>query len=1534
LAIALQTLHRVVKPTTHFTHALEVSPVKRIGHALALANLVLVSLLLPSFEAAAQSATIGSAAAQLGPGEWTEITTSNISSVLGASGSSRMVFGYTDDGVWDPVSRQFFFIGGDHGDAPRFVAYSESSNAWRVMPTPPWFPNCSNGCTPMHGYDHSAINPQTGDLYHRPFNSRNVHKYTRSSATWSTLPAPSTGDYNACCVGVEYFPELGGLVIVNGAGGSGSVYLFDEGSQQWSTLARGLSMGTYHNFAEYDRVHKVLLFGGGNSSGTRKIYKLDSARQVTALRDAPVNLGIQQALHTVDPVSGTFLIFTSGRTFYTYNVVTDTWQLQSAPAPIYTTAYSTNGIHGVIASPVSTHGVVMFVTCNSSSCRVRLYRHAAGGVPAPNPPPSDTAAPTVSLTTLTSGAIVSGTVALAASASDNVGIAGVQFKVDGVNVGDEDSSAPYSASWDTASVANGSHTVAVVARDAAGNTRTSAATSVTVNNNVSSPPPPAGSTDFAAKCQAAGVLACFGFDSQTELFYTWPTGGPCDSVFAGKTNNGFGRDRRGRGNTVATVQNGRCVYPDLDTSIRRSGAGALKFTIPSNSGENTSGYFTELFKRNADGSFGYIAPGSPLGNVVYFQFYQRFDPNFLNTRFQCVGGSCGGWKQVIFFGDPPNGASASMIEVTLNNGWQRGLTHMYGQIGMDDYGVQDAAGCAWFSGRTSYPEPPCVRFKANQWMQYTGRIEVRGASNERSSRVQLWIDGKLVIDNSQARVAWGGGDGRGFGQFMLTPFHTAKDRTQVHPEGHTWYDDVIISTQPIAMSSGTQPPPAGDTTAPTIPAGVTATAVSASQVNLAWTAATDNTGVASYRVFRNGSQVGTTTGTTYQDTGLTASTVYTYRVVAIDSAGKLSEQSTAVSATTAPPVVSTFTLTVTRSGPGQGTVSSSPTGITCGTDCTQNYPAGTRVTLTANAATGSVFAGWTGAPDCADGVVTLSSALSCTVTFNLQRQTLTVTKAGTGAGTVTATPTGIACGTDCTETYGGGSRVTLTATPTTGSAFTGWSGDADCSDGVVTLSASMTCIATFRDTAPPTVTLTTPVSGATVRGSAIALGASASDGSGAVSVQFKVDGTPVGEADGSAPYTATWNASSTGPGPHTLEAVARDAAGNEATARISVVLARGSVRNVGPTDPWCAIVNSAAAGDEIVFAPGTYTATCWLTAKGQAGAPIVMRSGQDASGTRATFQYSGNTANVLELRDTTHLVIRGFRFAATRSYVDAIRVWRATDAAVEDNIFEGIGGTSIRVTNLSSARLSVVRNLFTGLRHAAMKFGCEDGVACRVTEVLVEDNVVTAVVPGSSGEMAYAVEVRPNSQGTIRGNTVSRTSGPGIVVYGAGGGSTTVVEKNVVEQSLSAAGIVVAGSGVVVRNNIVVGNAGGGIRSTAGPKQNVWIVHNTVANNGQAGINVDGWDASGSAGNVLAYNAVLPSSGGSAVRPGTPVGTVLGNVTCSSSSACFGTGVEPVASGPLVDAAGSGSEPWRPLDDFADTQRTGAADVGAIELEP
>ncbi len=101
--------------------------------------------------------------------------------------------------------------------------------------------------------------------------------------------------------------------------------------------------------------------------------------------------------------------------------------------------------------------------------------NAAGGS-------ADTIAPSVSITAPAVNATVSATTTISATASDNVGVVGVQFKLDNVNLGSEDTSSPYDISWNTTQATNGTHALTAVARDAAGNTASSATVNINVAN--------------------------------------------------------------------------------------------------------------------------------------------------------------------------------------------------------------------------------------------------------------------------------------------------------------------------------------------------------------------------------------------------------------------------------------------------------------------------------------------------------------------------------------------------------------------------------------------------------------------------------------------------------------------------------------------------------------------------------------------------------------------------------------------------------------------------------------------------------------------------------------------------------------------------------------------------------------------------------------------------------------------------------------------------------------------------------------------
>ena len=228
----------------------------------------------------------------------------------------------------------------------------------------------------------------------------------------------------------------------------------------------------------------------------------------------------------------------------------------------------------------------------------------------------------------------------------------------------------------------------------------------------------------------------------------------------------------------------------------------------------------------------------------------------------------------------------------------------------------------------------------------------------------------------------------------------------------------------------------GTTTSSSTPVTMTGTGATWTSSNSA-VATIDATGLAT------GVSPGTTTITATDRSGASASTTLAVR----DQVGRVS-------------------LSVIRAGAGTGSVSSSPPGISCGTDCSEPYDSGTSVTLTASPASGSTFNGWNGC-DAVSGAtctVTMSASRSVTATFDLQRFILTVNRAGMGSGSVSSSPPGISCGTDCSEAYAADTVVTLTATPSPLSIFTDWSGcdtvsGATCT---VTMSSARSITATFQ----------------------------------------------------------------------------------------------------------------------------------------------------------------------------------------------------------------------------------------------------------------------------------------------------------------------------------------------------------------------------------------------------------------------------------------------------------------------------------------
>jgi endoglucanase len=205
-----------------------------------------------------------------------------------------------------------------------------------------------------------------------------------------------------------------------------------------------------------------------------------------------------------------------------------------------------------------------------------------------------------------------------------------------------------------------------------------------------------------------------------------------------------------------------------------------------------------------------------------------------------------------------------------------------------------------------------------------------------------------------------------------------------------------------------------DTQPPSVPANLRVTGTTAASVSLAWNASSDDvSGVTGYQVFRGATQVGTPAGLTFTDTGLTASTTYSYTVRAVDGTAKVSAASAAVPATTTA-VTQDFTVTpspgsvaVTRGGTGSTTVAIARTNFTGAvTMSASGLPAGVTVAFNPSAATtgNSVTATFTASSTATLGTAAVTLTATSGTLTRTTSVSVTVNDVATQNFTVAATP--------------------------------------------------------------------------------------------------------------------------------------------------------------------------------------------------------------------------------------------------------------------------------------------------------------------------------------------------------------------------------------------------------------------------------------------------------------------------------------------------------------------------------------------------
>ena len=496
------------------------------------------------------------------------------------------------------------------------------------------------------------------------------------------------------------------------------------------------------------------------------------------------------------------------------------------------------------------------------------------------PLPSDTQPPTVAVTAPASGATVGGNaVTLTASASDNVAVASVQFSVDGATVGSPITSAPYTTSWDSTTVANGSHTITARAVDTSGNAATSSAVSVTVSNV-----PPAISGVAASSITASGAII------------GWTT----DQAASSQVEYG----------TTTSYGSSTALDPSLVTSHSQALSGlaagtTYHYRVKSRSGSGvlgTSGDFTFATAPPPPPTISGVAAGSITASGATITWTTSTPAS----------------SQVEYGLDTTYGSSTTPDATLVTShsqalsGLAASTTYHYRVKGTDAFSQPAVSGDFTF---TTPGPPPVISGVVASGITTTGATIGWTTDVAASSQVEYGtttaygssttLDAALVTSHSQALSGLQPG----------TQYHFRVRSTNAGGS--------LAVSGDFVLTTATPPPP--------VISNVQAGSITSSGATITWT-----TDVASDTTVRYGtttsygstaSTAGAVTGHTQALSGLAASTTYHYQVQSKDAFGQVSSSSdftftTAVS-TTPPSFRSASTVT-------NGTTVSKPAGVAAG----------------------------------------------------------------------------------------------------------------------------------------------------------------------------------------------------------------------------------------------------------------------------------------------------------------------------------------------------------------------------------------------------------------------------------------------------------------------------------------------------------------------------------------------------------------------------------------------------------------------------
>lgn len=660
----------------------------------------------------------------------------------------------------------------------------------------------SNNPVSTHTMDLMPFAESTGELlvlrgygpsncYGASYSERSVAHYNPSTKIWTYSPI-NTGSWGSLDDNPSsaYDPISGKVIIVSRVG----LWVYDPAGK---TVTRALSysnssMDYTTQLVYFPLNQKFYYFTRGGPIGVwevnfnRSNWSASTVTQVTGMTNTPSHSGSSAVGFAVDTLNNVIGGDVANGQFKIFNPITKAWsvltmQVQGGGGPI-----GTIGGGAIAYDPVD--NVFIFLTNYNSGGKTWAYRYAGGN------PLADTIAPSVP-GNLAASATSPTQITLSWSAStDNVGVTGYRVYRNGVQV-----AAPSSTSYSDSGLSSAtSYVYTVAAVDGAGNmSQQSASVSATTLSSGGNP------SDFASRCAQPGVIVCQGWDQTSDFLpATWPGTG----LYPNNANS--------------------YANATQDTTTFKSGSGSLRYKHPAGVAyANTTGYWRQLFGQR----FG-------QNSHFYVQYAMRWSPEMVsNTTFWNSR-----WKHIIMH--QSDGASCSSVELTVVNSFSGsypnvlpqmytdcGARSMYtqldnhtwtdstplllqqtGQPGISGYSCQYGALSNGSGNGTG-----CFNLAqySNKWVTFYYDIQI-GSWGQPNSVIKAYvaIDGgpyQQWVNVTNMTLYYSSGPSDGYDVMQLTPYQTGLS-TSAPSDAYLWFDDLIISTQPIPPPGGVpnNPPPA------------------------------------------------------------------------------------------------------------------------------------------------------------------------------------------------------------------------------------------------------------------------------------------------------------------------------------------------------------------------------------------------------------------------------------------------------------------------------------------------------------------------------------------------------------------------------------------------------------------------------------------------------------------------------------------------------------------------------------------------------